>query len=32
MSIQWTKDMDQAMVDARRSGCPVFVDFYAAPM
>jgi len=32
MSIVWTKDVDQALADARAGARPVLLDFSAAPM
>jgi uncharacterized protein YyaL (SSP411 family) len=31
-TIQWMKDGDAALAEARRSGKPVLLDFSAAPM
>jgi len=30
--IQWTKDVDAALKEARTSGKPILLDFSAAPM
>jgi uncharacterized protein YyaL (SSP411 family) len=32
MDIEWRKDVDQALADAKRQGKPVLLDFSAAPM
>ena len=32
MEIQWRKDVDDAIRDARDSGRPLLLDFSAAPM
>jgi hypothetical protein len=32
MGIDWVKDVDAALAQARAEGKPLFVDFSAAPM
>jgi len=32
MTIEWTKDVDAALADAKTNSKPVLVDFSAAPM
>lgn len=32
MEIQWRKDVDEAIRDAKESGRPLLLDFSAAPM
>ncbi len=32
MAIQWRKDVDDALNEAREAQCPVLIDFSAAPM
>lgn len=32
MNIEWRKDVDPALADAKRQGKPVLLDFSAAPM
>ena len=32
MEIQWQKDVDEALRDAKESGRPLLLDFSAAPM
>jgi hypothetical protein len=32
MEIQWRKDVDEALRDAKESGRPLLLDFSAAPM
>ena len=32
MEIQWQKDVDAALRDAKESGRPLLLDFSAAPM
>jgi thiol:disulfide interchange protein len=31
MAVSWSKDVDQALADARQDHCPVLLDFSAAP-
>jgi uncharacterized protein YyaL (SSP411 family) len=32
MPIEWSKDVDTALADAKTKGKPVLIDFSAAPM
>jgi hypothetical protein len=32
MEVQWRKDVDEALRDAKESGRPLLLDFSAAPM
>jgi hypothetical protein len=32
VAIQWKKDVDQALAEARSSGRPLLLDFNAAPL
>ena len=32
MEVQWRKDVDEAIRDAKESGRPLLLDFSAAPM
>ncbi len=32
MAIQWLKDVDAALAEAKRQGKPVLLDYTAAPM
>jgi hypothetical protein len=32
MAVQWRKDVDAALAEARSSGRPLLVDFNAAPL
>jgi len=31
-TIQWTEDVDQALVESRKTNKPLLLDFTAAPM
>jgi hypothetical protein len=31
MAVQWNKDVDAALADAKSSGKPILLDFSAAP-